>query len=294
MRLVLAVVLTWTIPVLGQSQSVPERTDDNLIVAAYNIQFLGERDHDLKKLAKVIQHFDVCGVVELKSETELRELRAALEATTNERWGYVFGVRTHRPQGNYHEAFGALWRRDRVELGDGVVGGLWDHAEEFRNDPFIVSFVRRGFDFSMILLHTRWTNDPEGTRANEVAAIGRHSNWLRQFLPERDILVAGDFNYPGTRAEMKALSQAAGLSQLDEDPKSTFSGDASHYVSSYDHIYANTFLTKEYVSGSCTTLDSTFVVYADNSPESMKLSKSELSDHLPVFAVFDVSKPDDD
>ena len=278
----------------AQTGTPPDRTDDNLIVAAYNIQFMGERAHDLYKLAKAIQHFDVCGVEELKGEAELRKLRDALEAETGQQWGYVFGVRTHRPQGDYHEAFGALWRKDRVELGDGVIGGLWDLKEEFRNDPFIVSFRRGNFDFSLILLHTRWTNDAEGTRANEVAALGRQIQWFRTFLPEKDLLMAGDFNYPGTRTEMKQMATAAGLKQLDKDPKTTFSGNGESYVSAYDHIYANPFLTKEYVAESANALDVTRVVYGDNSQASMAAAKRELSDHLPVFAVFRTDQADDD
>lgn len=51
----------------------PQRTKDNLIVAVYNIQWLGEKPHDLDKLAEVIQRFDVCGIVEIKDESALAE-----------------------------------------------------------------------------------------------------------------------------------------------------------------------------------------------------------------------------
>ena len=36
------------------------------------------------------------------------------------------------------------------------------------------------------------------------------------------------------------------------------------------------------------------MAYGNNSTANMKKSKRELSDHLPVFAVFTVSGPDDD
>lgn len=63
----------------------------------------------------------------------------------------TFGVRTYRPGGRYHEVYAAVWRRDRVQLGDGIIGGFWDLEGDFRNDPYVVSFRRRNFDFSLIL-----------------------------------------------------------------------------------------------------------------------------------------------
>ena len=286
-------------PALAQTGSVPQRTDDNLIVAAYNIQWLGQKTHDLDKLATVIQHFDVCGIIEIKAESALPALVEALETKTGKDWGYTFGTRTHRPNARYHthryhEAYGAVWRRDRVQLGDGLIGGIWDLEEAFRNDPYVVSFKRRGFDFSLILVHTRWSDDEEGSRANEVAMLAHQLDWMQSFLPEEDILLAGDFNYSGTAEVMVKLAQNADLFQLDANPKSTFKTDGSAYANSYDHIYAPNGRTEHEWLNICETLDVTELVYGGMSPAEMLAAREELSDHLPVFAVFDVSKSDDD
>jgi hypothetical protein len=48
-------------PAWSQTPELPARTDDNLIVAFYNIQWIGEKPHGVTKLAEIIQHFDVCG-----------------------------------------------------------------------------------------------------------------------------------------------------------------------------------------------------------------------------------------
>ncbi len=72
-----------------------------------------------------MKHFDVCGMQEVKVEKDIIELTNALDNLTNEDWVYVFGVRTHRPSGSYHEAYAALWRRDRVQLGNGLIGDIW-------------------------------------------------------------------------------------------------------------------------------------------------------------------------
>jgi hypothetical protein len=135
---VLGLGVVMAAPASAQTHQLPARTQDNLIVASYNIKWLGQEPHDVAKLAQVVEHFDVCGVVEIKNERELATLAAALETRTGQVWGYVFGIRTHRPSGNYHEAYGALWRKDRVELGNGPVSNVWDLEEAFRNDPFVV------------------------------------------------------------------------------------------------------------------------------------------------------------
>jgi len=272
---------------------VPQRTDDNVVVASYNIKWLGQTTHDLDKLAQVIENFDVCGIVEVKQEATVAQLAEALKRRTNADWGYVYGIRTHRPGAMYYEAYAVVWRRDRVELGDGVVSNIWDLEEAFRNDPYLVSFKRKGFDFALLLVHTRWSDDPEGTRANEVAMVGEQLDWLSSFLTERDFIVAGDFNYSGDAAPMKDLAEASGLTQVDPNVPSTFKGDGSGYSSSYDHIYISRAHTTEF-TGQAGVLDATALVYGQKTPKNMNASMGELSDHLPVWAVFSVTAPDDD
>ncbi len=90
------------------------------------------------------------------------------------------------------------------------------------------------------------------------------------------------------------MRDSAELVQLDSDPKSTFKGDFSGYLSSYDHMYVLADQTGEYIDGSCQTLDTTHLVYGNTTVASMRKSKKELSDHLPVWAAFRVDQPDDD
>lgn len=273
---------------------VPERTDDNLIVATYNIQFFGRNVHDNAKLAKVIQHFDICGIIEIHNEKELPKLVKELEKLTGKDWGYTFGVRTHRPGGSYHEAYGAVWRRDRVEIGDGVTGNIWDLEEIYRNDPFLVAFKRKNFDFVMALIHTRWTDDVEGTRREEVLGIAEHIYWMKSFITERDAIICGDYNYPGTSQVMEQLKIEANLEQLDKDPKTTFKLDGEGFASSYDHMLVPKGQATEYIADSCRALNVVKIAYDEENPMTRRMARRELSDHLPVFAIFDVSGDQDD
>jgi endonuclease/exonuclease/phosphatase family metal-dependent hydrolase len=269
----------------GESQAgVPARAADNLIVAAYNIQFLGQSPHEADKLARVIALFDVCGVLEIKSESALGDLDRALEHHTGADWGHAFGIRTHRPGGTYHEAYGALWRTDRVRLGDGVVSNVWDREEVYRNDPWVVSFRRGSFDFAMMLIHTRWSNDADGTRQAEVEGVPRQVDWMTGFLPDQDFLVAGDFNYPADAPQMSVLADQ-GLERLDPNERTTFNNEHTGYANAYDHIYA-TASARAAWTGRSGVVDATRLVYGDGSVDSMRRSERELSDHLPVWAEF--------
>ena len=284
-----------------EGYGVPQREPNNVIVASYNIKWLGQTPHDSNKLATVIENFDVCGILEVKKESEVSKLVDALEQKTGKDWGYVFGARTHKPDSRkskinsrYHEAYAAVWRKDRVQIGDGIISNVWDIEEVYRNDPFLVSFKSQNFDFVLFIVHTRWSDDVDGQRRQEVIMLSEHINWLRSFLQEKDIILAGDFNYDGQDEAMQKMANSGGLKQIDLNAKSTFKNNYSGYSSSYDHIYINEPNTVEFIQGQCAVLDATKLVYGNNSIANMQSSKSELSDHLPVWAAFDVTKEDDD
>ena len=273
---------------------VPERTEANLIVASYNIKWLGQTKHDFKKLAKVIANFDVCGIVEVRKEIGVVELVREIENLTKKDWGYTYGFRTTNPSGSYYEAYAVVYRRDRVQLGDGVISNVWDKNEAYRNDPYVVSFKSGNFDFALFLLHTRWSDDDDGTRKNEVAELKNQLDFFYKISKEKDVLLMGDFNYSGDDTPMKEMAAASKLTQCDENPLTTFKNDYSAYASAYDHLYISLSNTKEYIDGSANAFDVTNYVYGNNSPASMKKSKSELSDHLPVFGVYITNLKDDD
>lgn len=273
---------------------VPERTADNLIVASYNIKWLGQTKHDFKKLAKVIANFDVCGIVEVRKENAIAELIDAIEIHTGKDWGYTYGFRTTNPSGNYYEAYAVIYRRDRVQLGDGIISNVWDKIETYRNDPYIVSFKSGNFDFSLFLIHTRWSDDDDGNRKEEVIQIKNQLEFYKSVTNERDILLMGDFNFNGDDKTMLEMAEQAKLTQCDTNPLTTFKNDYSAYANAYDHLYIWTKSTTEYIEGSSNAFDVTNYIYGNNSTSSMKKSKSELSDHLPVYGVFKTNMKDDD
>lgn len=272
----------------------PERTDTTLILGTYNIQFFGERKHDLNHLARVIERFDICGIQEVKNPKAVKFLIDTLESLTKEDWGYVHGFPTYRPGGKYQETSAFVFRKSKVELGDGVISNVWDKDEKYRNDPFFCSFKAGHFDFSILQIHTRWSNDDYGSRAGEVEEIANQVEAFKENAWDEDVIVMGDFNYSANSKVIKAFCEELNLINVDPNPKTTFKKDNSDYASSYDHLFLDTKHTSEFVDSSSFAFDVTSFVYGDSSKESMKKSKSELSDHLPVYAVFRINGKDDD
>ena len=276
---------------MNPTKSPPLRTDENVILAAYNIKWLGQQAHDLQKLAKVVSHFDVCGVLEVKQEEELHSLLEELRDLGEGQWGLIYGCRSQRPGGIYHEAYGILYRTDRVTLGDGLASNIWDKDEVFRNDPYVATFTRGEFTFAMGLVHTRWSSDAEGDREGEVEGMADQIVRMREFIPTKDFILAGDFNYSATASQMVSLSENANLKILDNNAKSTFKTDGSGFASAYDHLLIGDIgkTTGLRQRGVSTTLDVCHLIYGDNEPGNMILARRELSDHLPVFAEFTVT-----
>ena len=81
--------------------------------------------------------------------------------------------------------------------------------ETYRNDLYLVSFKQKNFDFTLFLVHTRWTSDSEGTRGKEVRMFAEHLSWMSVFLKEKDIILAGNLNCSGTAKHVRVVTSRA-------------------------------------------------------------------------------------
>lgn len=289
-RLVAAFFLFNISVATAQIATVPAQTPDNVIVGFYNIKWFGHQDQDLAKLARVIQNFDICVVLEVKRESNLQKLHHALEKQSGqEDWNYTFGMRSRSLANHYFEAYAVFWNETRVQLGQGLVGGIWDFKDQFRHDPYIASFKADDFDFSLFAVHTRWSNDTFGTRDSELKAIAEQVRFLANFLPESDIIVGGDFNYPADEPKMEAMADAGNLVLISKNEPTTFKKNGQSYNNAYDHIYITPSLLRR--NPQAHAFDTTTYIYGDKNVDHMKASRHDLSDHLPVFVVLDRKTP---
>ncbi len=233
------------------------------------------------------KHDDLCGIIELQSDRVLQELARALEVESGELWGHIQSDRTGK-QASYIEEFGFLWREGKVRIASGHVGNVADFPRTHRHQPYLATFRSGTFDFRFLLIHTRWTT--EADRAAEVAQIARDFHGFQHLTAERDVILAGDFNYPSDSPKMGQVRNLPdSVNLIPAGTKTTLKESGEGFSSGYDHLYVNTQATRE-GTGKGSAYD--FVAglgYTDT-----QQARSEISDHLPVWAEFRIDGPDDD
>ena len=81
---------------------------------------------------------------------------------------------------------------------------------------------------------------------------------------------------------MVALMNKADLYELTSSDKTTI-GKKNIYINSYDHIFGTQSILSLVDEKSGNAFDVTQFLYGERSEHTMKESKRELSDHIPVF-----------
>jgi len=289
-RKVLSFVLLWVSlvvpPAWSQSTHVEPRTVNNLLLCSWNIKWFKDTGRDLTKLAKVITKFDLCGIIELQSDRVLEDLAVALEAETGERWTYVQSNRTGHA--SYIEQFAFIWRDAKVRIASGHVGNVADFADLFRHEPYVASFRAGNFDFRFLLIHTRWTTEAE--REKEVEQIAHEFTFFRGLTREKDLILAGDFNYTHGSTKMEPVTDLDQMVNLvPSGTKTTLKSQGQGFSSWYDHIYVHVGATQER-----TGKGGAYDFVAGLGYASTQTARKEISDHLPVWAEFRIDGIDDD
>jgi integrase len=168
-----------------------------------------------------------------------------------------------------------------VRIASGHIGNVSDLPNTFRHEPYIATFRSGSFDFRFLLIHTRWTTASE--RAKEVEQIANDYRFFQTLGRERDLILAGDFNYADDVDVMRQITELDDLINLiPNNTETTLKGSGEGFSSSYDHIFVHKEATKER-TGKAGAYD--FVL--GQGFTSTQAAKKELSDHLPVWEVLD-------
>jgi endonuclease/exonuclease/phosphatase family metal-dependent hydrolase len=269
---------------------------DSVRIASWNILNLGAKT-PVGNRAHVIAQYDIVALQEVESLTGLERLRAAVKKETGVPWKTVVSARVGK--GNAAEYYAFLYRADRVSAIKGPLGVYpQSSATSFSRPPFYATFKAGEFDFTLITIHVTFAT-PTSKRTKEVQRLKNVWLYVQALDPkENDVLLMGDFNRNRpTHSAFAPLRDQLKLTYLITGDNTTFTtyGARRNKIggSWYDNIWMDAGYTgKEYTGRA--GIDYTYQHFYTRDPYPHLKVRTTISDHCPVWAVFNTAGPDDD
>jgi endonuclease/exonuclease/phosphatase family metal-dependent hydrolase len=269
---------------------VPSRKlNENLLIATWNIQQFSNNKsaRALQYIADICERFDIIALQEVK--TDLTGLARLLDLLPG---NYQFLVSD--PTGN-SERFAFLFDKRSVistgmvcEIGFDVPAGTHTGYQLHRM-PYCASFKAGRFDFVLVSAHIYFgkTKEERAHRKKEIGLLAdfvdRRSRTARTKVFDRDFFVVGDFNIEAAGDEFfgaltsKGFKMPPGLDALRTNFARTNTFDKIAWVNRRSFKFTGKFNVVPFGE----------VLFQDKSP---KGGKKQISDHLPLWAEFEINK----
>ena len=255
---------------------------DEAYIASFNILRLGAAEKDMVQTAKLLQGFDLVGLVEVINKKGIEELVDELNRQNPNTWEYhisPFGVGSSK----YKEYFGYVYKKDKVKFIKSE-GFYKDGKSSLLREPYGATFQIGNFDFTFVLVHTIYGNNESQRKAENFKMVDVYDYFQDKDKKENDILIAGDFNLYALDESFKLLYKHADKITYAIDPAIKTTIGAKGRANSYDNFFFSQKYSQEF-TGSSGALD-----FSGDNP---KLMREIISDHIPVFIVVETSKDDD-
>jgi endonuclease/exonuclease/phosphatase family metal-dependent hydrolase len=238
-----------------------------LRVASYNMERLGQNHKDYSTLAKVVADFDVVTAEEVMNAKGPSDLIAQLGS----RWTDFVSVQGEGSR-NYQEHFGFFYD-EKVELSRDL--GEYPTPHEFFRPPYAVQFRVKssGFTFNLVACHIVYGKSEE-ERVAEIRHLEEVYKYFDGLTENKGItIIAGDFN------EDRGVAFASLTENGDRDviPNEGTTMGAKGPAHFYDHMFVPSTLRSRVEKAE---VDYWTTNYAG--------SRKNESDHFPVYVVLDV------
>lgn len=262
------------------SQNISSNT--KAYIGSFNALHLGKSKKDYVYLAKVIEGFDLIGIVEVMNKNGLFKLLSEVEKISGVQWDYNISP---YPVGTdfYKEYYAFLYRKDRVKFVK-TNGFYPDKNDDFIREPYGATFKINNFDFTFILLHSIYGKKISQREFEGSKVVDVYNYFQNQFPNENDILIGGDFNISADNSSFKELFNHKDqiIYCIDTAIKTTIGNKG--FVNSYDNIFLSKLYTTEFkgVSGALNIIKNDY-----------KTTRKEVSDHIPIFILVDTEVDDD-
>ncbi len=249
----------------------PDPTSGKISIASFNIQVFGtsklSKPEVMEKIVAIINNFDAVAIQEVRSaeNTILPNLVNMLGSG----WDYKISERLGRTSSK--EQYALVYRKESI-----VVDSVYqvpDPYDKLHREPFVCYCRSGSFDFSIINIHTDPDEIPEELNALDDVL-------LSELKKEKDAILMGDLN--AAPAEFDELGRIAGVFYVIPNGKTT----NVRGTQTYDNIVFIGNELREYLRGDVYDFKSIFGLTQEQA--------LDISDHLPVYAVFRTDMADDD
>ena len=255
---------------------------DEAYIASFNILRLGAAKKDMVQTAKILEGFDIVGLVEVINRDGVEELVDELNKQSDEKWDYhisPFGVGSSK----YKEYFAYIYKKDKVKFIKSE-GFYKNGKSSLLREPYGATFQIGNFDFTFVLVHTIYGNNESQRKAENYKMVDVYNYFQDRDEKENDIFIAGDFNLYALDESFRPLYKHADKITYAIDPAIKTTIGAKGRANSYDNFFFSQKYSQEF-TGSSGALD-----FSGDNP---KLMREIIADHIPVFIVVETSKDDD-
>lgn len=265
--------------------SVPQRTNETLLIASFNIQVFGESKAKtpavMEYLASIIRLFDVVAIQEIRSRDD-RVMPTLVDYVNAAGTRYAFEVGPRLGRTNSTEQYAYVFDTTRVALtakSYTVQDGGTDPQgrpipDLLHREPLVANFrtlANQPFTFTLVNMHT----DPDVAK-QECSVLGDLLVQIRQYEQtvrmEDDVLLLGDLNaHPG---EFGRLATIPGILPAIQNHSTMVKTN-----NLYDNIVLDSLNTREFTGRSgVLSMREAFSITVE---EALKIS-----DHNPIWAEF--------
>ena len=268
---------------------VPSRKlNENLLIATWNIQQFSNRhtNRAIQYMADICERFDIIALQEVKTDLRgLQRLQSKLPGN--------YRILVSDPTGN-HERFAFLYDK-RTVIPTGLASDIGFNVPakshrgyQLHRMPYCVSFRAGRFDFVVATAHIYYgkTAKEREQRREEIKQlvefIARRAGSARSKVFDRDFFVVGDLNIEETNDPFfdalvsRGFEMPPQMNSLKTNFARTKTYDKIAWVNRADFRH----------TGACNVVPFYSAVFQETRP---KGGKAQISDHLPVWAEFEIN-----
>jgi len=251
-----------------------------LKICWWNAKRLGHgKSRNWKATARAVRGCDVVGLGEVMTTDAAERLARHMGYT----WRAATSSKAVGAKG-YREFSAVVYASHRVELvKTGVRGFYPDDEDDFAREPWAVTMKAGSFDFTLVLLQLS-SGDTAAERIAELRHVDDAYQHFQEADPEeQDVIIVGDFRRSPWATGWEQIA-GLGLRTLIGGVKTNLNSEGEG-ASLYDQMSIDPRHASEWTgkAGAITV----------SGDEALEYRKT-VSDHVPVWATFEVSGEDDD